>query len=129
MSYTPTEWKSGDVITAEKLNNLEQGVADAQGGGGGGGGATVLTATVDENYDATFPCTAAELYALTEAGVVIVKYSYTFDGLLANNVVSIIASFYSPNGAEHGVSAYQFQSNAFEIVCASGSDTPSWNVG
>lgn len=23
MAYTPTEWKSGDVITAEKLNNLE----------------------------------------------------------------------------------------------------------
>ena len=34
MSYTPTEWKSGDVITSEKLNNLEQGVADASGGGG-----------------------------------------------------------------------------------------------
>lgn len=27
MSYTPTEWKTGDVITAEKLNNMEQGVA------------------------------------------------------------------------------------------------------
>ena len=26
MAYTPTEWKSGDVITAEKLNNIEDGV-------------------------------------------------------------------------------------------------------
>ena len=26
MAYTPTEWKSGDVITAEKLNNIEEGV-------------------------------------------------------------------------------------------------------
>ena len=107
-----------------------QEIINAQGGGGGGGGgATVLTATVDENYDATLPCTAAELYALTESGIVIVKYSYTFDGLLANNVASIVASFYTPNGSEHGVSTYQFQSNAFEIVCASGSDIPSWNVG
>lgn len=35
MSYTPTEWKSGDVITSENLNKLEQGVAAAGGGGGG----------------------------------------------------------------------------------------------
>ena len=26
MAYTPTEWKSGDVITAEKLNNIEEGI-------------------------------------------------------------------------------------------------------
>lgn len=26
MAYTPTEWKSGDVITAEKLNNMEEGI-------------------------------------------------------------------------------------------------------
>ena len=28
MSYTPTTWASGDVITAEKLNKLENGVAN-----------------------------------------------------------------------------------------------------
>lgn len=26
MSYTPTEWKNGDTITAEKLNNIEEGI-------------------------------------------------------------------------------------------------------
>ena len=29
MAYTPTEWKSGDVITAEKLNNMEEGISDS----------------------------------------------------------------------------------------------------
>ena len=29
MSYTPTDWKTGDVITAEKLNNMESGIVDA----------------------------------------------------------------------------------------------------
>lgn len=29
MSYTPTNWATGDVITAEKLNKLEQGVAES----------------------------------------------------------------------------------------------------
>lgn len=27
MSYTPTEWKDGDVITAEKLNKIENGIS------------------------------------------------------------------------------------------------------
>ena len=29
MAYTPTEWETGDVITAEKLNKAEQGIAAA----------------------------------------------------------------------------------------------------
>lgn len=31
MSYTPTNWKSGDVVTSAKLNKLEQGVVNAGG--------------------------------------------------------------------------------------------------
>ena len=30
MAYTPTEWKDGDIITAERLNKLEQGVQNEQ---------------------------------------------------------------------------------------------------
>ncbi len=29
MSYTPNTWKSGDVVTSAKLNNIEQGIANA----------------------------------------------------------------------------------------------------
>lgn len=36
MSYTPTEWTSGDVITAEKLNKLEGGVAESGAGSDNG---------------------------------------------------------------------------------------------
>ena len=31
MSYEPTVWQTGDTVTAEKLNKLEQGVANAGG--------------------------------------------------------------------------------------------------
>lgn len=44
MAYTPTNWKDGDIISAEKMNKLEQGVAD-----GGGGG--VLLVNVTESSD------------------------------------------------------------------------------
>lgn len=39
MAYTPTVWVDGDTITAEKLNKLEQGVANEQVGPPGPAGA------------------------------------------------------------------------------------------
>lgn len=38
MAYTPTEWKTGDIVTAEKLNKLENGVSN-------GGDIELVTAT------------------------------------------------------------------------------------
>lgn len=32
MNYTPTEWKNGDIITAEKMNNIEGGITNAMTG-------------------------------------------------------------------------------------------------
>lgn len=40
MAYTPNTWKDGDIITAEKLNALEQGVANEQVGPAGPKGDT-----------------------------------------------------------------------------------------
>lgn len=40
-SYTPTTWVNGDIITAQKMNNIEQGIANA-----GGGSSDFSTATV-----------------------------------------------------------------------------------
>ena len=31
MAYEPTEWKTGDVITAEKMNKIENGITNASG--------------------------------------------------------------------------------------------------
>ena len=56
MAYTPTTWSDGDLITAEKLNKLEQGVqneqigpAGADGADGAAAGFGTPTATVDAN--------------------------------------------------------------------------------
>ena len=38
MAYTPTTWKDGDVITAEKMNKLEQAVQNEQIGPAGPAG-------------------------------------------------------------------------------------------
>lgn len=36
MSYTPTTWQSGDVISSARLNKIEQGIVEASQSGGGG---------------------------------------------------------------------------------------------
>lgn len=40
MAYDPTTWQTGDVITAEKMNKLEKGVANEQVGPQGPKGET-----------------------------------------------------------------------------------------
>lgn len=75
MSYTPTEWETGQTITAEKLNKLEQGVADA---GGGGIDALVVTftATVDdvtgEISSISSNKTVSEIVSAVESGIFVV---------------------------------------------------------
>lgn len=52
MAYNKTTWNTGDVITADKLNNLEQGVENAASGAAGADGVTPnisAEATVDAN--------------------------------------------------------------------------------
>ena len=44
MTYQPTRWNDGDTITAEKMNHLEQGVAQQQAGPAGPQGPVVVQA-------------------------------------------------------------------------------------
>ena len=57
MSYTPTEWKTGDVITAERLNKAEQGIKDAHDAAdtssGGGSNIFYIYALGDEDEGMT----------------------------------------------------------------------------
>jgi len=64
MSYEPTVWKTGDVVTSAKLNKLEQGVA----GGGSGGGALLL----HEDENGTLDKTYAEIAEAAQTSVVMV---------------------------------------------------------
>ena len=62
MAYEPTQWRSGDTITSERLNKMEQGIAS-----GGSGDAYVLHTTMtvtpaeNENDDPTVTYSSVEL--------------------------------------------------------------------
>lgn len=68
MSYTPTNWQTGDTITAAKMNKLEQGVADA-----GGGGGLVVNVVENPGEDTVLDKTAAEISAAADTGCVAIK--------------------------------------------------------
>ena len=82
MSYSKTTWASGDVVTAAKLNNLEDGVSEALAGGGGGtGGGDVfvvpVTATMDGGTIAfVTDVSLADVKAALTAGKLVI---YRFD--------------------------------------------------
>lgn len=79
MSYTPTEWATGDTITAEKLNKMESGIANA-----GGGDMFVATISVDAGTGtATADKTHTEIVAAKNAGKLCVinflgNYAFAF---------------------------------------------------
>ena len=52
MSYTPHEWQNNEFITAEKLNHIEEGIAE---GGGGGGWDAVIRLTHANNSNGDNP--------------------------------------------------------------------------
>lgn len=78
MSYSPTNWTSGDIITSTKLNKIEQGISDVENSSG------VLLITVDEN--ATCNKTALEIKTAYLAGKQIIftyenNYGISYDSL------------------------------------------------
>lgn len=86
MAYIPTEWETGDVITAVKLNKLENGVAAIDG---------VMVVLAEEEGDtATLTATYAEIAAAMTAGIpVFIKYQIsesenTLQPVFANGVIA-----------------------------------------
>lgn len=64
MSYTPTNWQTGDTITAPLLNKMEQGIASA-----GGGNVEIVHFTCEGSVGtATCDKTFSEIEALAQSG-------------------------------------------------------------
>ena len=107
MSYEPKTWECGDTITAEALNHLEQGVANA-----GGGGTEPLILTYD--YEAHhLGATFGEIKDAVLAGTpVFFKYSpsETYDIYS----LDVFSNFNISGDNEYGYSAdVTFTQNAF----------------
>ena len=65
MSYTPTNWQTGDTVTAEKLNNMESGIEAAK-----SSFIIQLTPTA-QDFSGVMDKTGDEIYAAYQAGRII----------------------------------------------------------
>lgn len=84
MTYNPTTWKDGDIVTSAKLNKIEQGIA-------AGGGFLVIN-----DIDGTLDKTWQEIY---DAGCGVIVWRR--DGYIENYIITGI----SPYDDEYYISA------------------------
>lgn len=119
MAYTPTTWVTGDTITAVKLNNMEQGIANA-------GGTLICTYTDDvQSQKLILDKTAQEiLNALSSGG-----FATLVDGDI-NETGEV--SCYQCNSAffENNTYCFAFERINAELgtfVAASLSSYPEWS--
>ena len=87
MSYTKTNWKDGDVISAEKMNKIEQGIADA--GTSGGSGGVLGVAVTYNDKGGTFSRTWQEIYDTMDNGGFVVIYMKDANGTIVTTVDTI----------------------------------------
>lgn len=96
MAYSPTTWTTGDTITAEKMNHLEQGVANEQVGPQGPKGEQGPQGPAGATYTLPAATTAALGGVKQAAAVEDVAAAPTmeeFNGLLASlRAAGILAS-------------------------------------
>lgn len=81
MSYEPTNWQTGDIVTAEKLNKLENGVAS---------GILVVNMVLDEDMDVPMlDKTYAEIESALENNKQVVIFNKSIiAGLFAYSVMN-----------------------------------------
>ena len=70
MSYTKQTWTTGDTITAEKLNHMEDGISEG-GGSSGGENVVFVRATQNDSYTVwEFEKTLSEIMEMMQTGIV-----------------------------------------------------------
>ncbi len=88
MAYTPTTWNTGDLITAEKLNKLEQGVQNEQVGPQGPQGEKGEQGPKGEPGDGLTgeAVSMTKLAGSEEAAAIVTKVNEMIDGLISRGV-------------------------------------------
>lgn len=128
MDYTKTNWQSGDVITAEKLNNMENGIEDASAAGAN----VIIVPMTVENNRLVMRLTSKEVYDYTAAGKYVVVYVEEEEaGELIFRFFPLVSAFHFPSGAYEYKTMIISKYNTFipgVFTANSDSDKPSMAI-
>lgn len=110
MAYTKQNWECGDLITADKMNHIEDGIEDASSGGGSLiVTVTSRTATAEEcsggGYVEEYSHSWQEIYDALASGTPC-YYGYVYEGIAALEPIV---------GAE-------IESNLYKVICIEATD-------
>ena len=87
MSYEKNIWKTGDIVTSEKLNHMEEGI---ESGGGSGGGVLVVPMTVDESTQGlTFQKTWKEIFDAIAGGSFVIGAMHDTEGAVQYTITEL----------------------------------------
>lgn len=104
MGYIPTEWQTGDIITAEKLNKAEEGIAAA------GSFVVTITGYDEETYDAILSATWQEVFDALSAGKMVLLVQVEDDEVYSQSI------FYTCGNMQPSEPYYAFASSVGEDV-------------
>lgn len=96
MSYTPTNWKKGDVITSTKLNKLEQGVAN----GILVVGVDTETGTMDKTWQEIHDADFAIIKGSPEEGLTVIDYVNVISVDSGDYIVQVQGSTFVTDSAD-----------------------------
>lgn len=122
MSYTPTEWKNGDIITAEKMNNIEGGITNAM------TGKMAIVSASASNYGSSSHTFGHIIYASYNGEKWVITNDnseewFPIYGFKTPNY-RILPPFYIPDSDTLGVFLVPFSSSSSVTVTGDISDTP-----
>ena len=72
MSYEKQTWECGDIITAEKMNHIEDGIEEASQGGGNVPTPLIVNASTEDNFEWVCDKTYGEIDDAVRSGVAVV---------------------------------------------------------
>ena len=89
MSYTPTQWQTGDVVTAEKLNKIESAIEECSSNVSSVSG--LVEASMDpETNIVTLNKSFSDLFAIIQARVVPFLVVFEDSGVYCGNLGALI---------------------------------------
>ena len=121
MSYEPTVWAAGDVVTATKMNKIEQGISENS-----GGGSTGLIVNMEEDDGAYILSERFSTIAdcIENGGMVYVHGTKTVEESEIDFYTPVQTLLDSESGI-YMIEIYVYPSNNYNFVAATREDYPT----